>query len=46
MHSRSVDTINKIQHKNLINSLSSLIIEYSEKIAHPEKMKPLLKFSI
>ena len=41
---RSIDAINKIQYKNLISSLSRLVLEKSEKIVHLEKVKRLLKF--
>ena len=37
MRSRSIDTINILQHKNLINSLNTLITEKSKKIVHYEK---------
>ena len=46
MRSRSIDTIDIIQHKNLISSLNRLIIEKSKKIVHLEKDERLLKFPI
>ena len=46
MRSRSIDTIDIIQHKNLISSLNRLIIEKSKKIVHLEKEERLLKFPI
>ena len=43
----SVDAINIIHYKNLINSLNRLIIEKSKKIAHIEKEEQrLLQFPI
>ena len=46
MRSRSIDTINIIQHKNLISSLNTLIIEKSKAIVHLEIEERLLKFPI
>ena len=44
MRSRSIDTIDIIQHNNLISSLNKLIIEKSKKIVHLEKEERLLKY--
>ena len=42
----SVNTINVIQHKNLISSYNRLIIKKIKNIVHPEKAEQLLKFPI
>ena len=41
MRSRSINTFDIIQHKNLISSLNRLIIEKSKKIVHLEKEESL-----
>ena len=46
MGSRSIDTIDIIQHKNIISSLNRLIIEKSKKIVHLEKEKRLWNKSV
>ena len=46
MLSRSINTIDSIQHKNLISSLIRLTIEKSKKTVHLEKEERLLKFPI
>ena len=46
MRSRSIDTIDIIQHKNLISSLNRLIIEKSKKIVHLEKEERLWNKSV
>ena len=46
MRSRSIDTIDIIQHKNTINSLNRLIIEKSKKIVHLEKEERLWNKSV
>ena len=46
MRSRSIDTIDIIQHKNMISSLNRLIIEKSKKIVHLEKEERLWNKSV
>ena len=46
MRSRSIDTIDIIQHKNIISSLNRLIIEKSKKIVHLEKEERLWNKSV
>ena len=46
MGSRSIDTIDIIQHKNIISSLNRLIIEKSKKIVHLEKEERLWNKSV
>ena len=41
MRSRSIDTIDIIQHKNIISSLNRLIIEKPKKIVYLEKEERL-----
>ena len=42
MRSRSINTFDIIQHKNLISNLNRLIIEKSKKIVHLEKVEGFL----
>ena len=46
MRSRSIDTIDIIQHKNIISSLNRLIIEKPKKIVHLEKEERLWNKSV
>ena len=46
MRSRSIDTIDIIQHKNIISSLNRLIIEKPKKIVYLEKEERLWNKSV